>query len=246
MRKMASFLAAALMTALATEAAASSGLPTFDRKLVKEPKYSQAPKYFLLVFGPEAKTSIWCVLDGNKILYVDRNGNGDLTEGDERLVLNEEEKQFLVGDITEKDGKTRHRNLRVQPLTGRAQKGSDGYVMIDVEIRGRYMMFTTIEMNPAMARPQDAPVRHLGGPLSVDLFDNDHVKLVRGKSGQLVTIAIGTFDPRPKDGSDDAKVFVDHRKGVPQDIHPVAEISYPAGTPGAPRIVNKEPMTGRC
>jgi hypothetical protein len=245
MWKMSSLLTALIMSALAVETSGGD-LPTITRKLAKEPKYIHAPKYFLLVFGPEAKTGVWCVLDGKKTLYVDRNGNGDLTEEDERFVLNEEEKQFLVGDITERDGKTRHRNLRVRPPADPVQKGSDGYVLIEVEINGRYIMFTTIEMNQAMARPQDAPVRHLGGPLSVDFSSKDYDKLVRGKSGQLVTIVIGTFDPRPKNGSGDARVFVDHRKGVPQEIHPVAEITYPGATLGATRIVNKELMTDRC
>src|SRR5260370_19004550 len=167
MWKMASLMAAILMSALAVEAPGSDW-PTINRKLAKEPKYTHAPKYFLLVFGPKAKTSVWCVLEGNKILYVDRNGNGDLTEKDERFVLNEEEKRFLVGDITESDGKIIHRNLRVWPPADPAKKGSDGYVMIEVEINGRYVMLTTIEMNQPMARPQDAPVRNLGVHLRVD------------------------------------------------------------------------------
>ena len=43
------------------------------------PYQSKSPKYALLIFGPEARTRIWLVLDGTT-LYVDRNGNGDLTD----------------------------------------------------------------------------------------------------------------------------------------------------------------------
>lgn len=58
----------------------ASDLDQIDRVLLKEPAYpSKAPKYALLVLGPEARTRIWLVLDGTA-LYVDRNGNGDLTE----------------------------------------------------------------------------------------------------------------------------------------------------------------------
>jgi len=240
MGKIASFMAAILMSALAAE---SSGydFPTISRKLTREPKYTHNPQYFLLVFGPEAKTSVWCVLDGDKTLYVDRNGNGDLTEEGERFVLNEKENQFLVGDITEKDGKTTYRNLRVWPPTG-TKKGSAGYFMIDVEIEGRYVMFTTIDINKGMARPQDAPVRHLGGPLSVAYPGKDQDKLVRGKSDLTLTIFIGTFN----DASGDSGVSVEHAKGVPEGIHPVAQIAYPGKTPGAPRVIRKELLTHRC
>src|SRR5262245_50021257 len=58
-----------------------------DRSIIKEPAYqSKSPKYCLLVFGPEAKTRVWLVIDPDaRLLYVDRNGNGDLTEKGERV-----------------------------------------------------------------------------------------------------------------------------------------------------------------
>jgi hypothetical protein len=64
----------------------AADLTTIDRRLTKEPAYQAKPKYCLLVFGPEAKTKVWLVIDGDT-LYVDRNRNGDLTEKDERLEL---------------------------------------------------------------------------------------------------------------------------------------------------------------
>ena len=45
-------------------------LKKVDRAIVKEPKYTSQPYYALLVFGPEAKTRIWLVVDG-EVLYVD-------------------------------------------------------------------------------------------------------------------------------------------------------------------------------
>src|SRR5262245_56560699 len=62
-------------------------LAKVDRTIAKQPAYhTKAPKYGLLVFGPEAKSRAWVVLDGD-FLYVDRNCNGDLTEAGERLLL---------------------------------------------------------------------------------------------------------------------------------------------------------------
>ena len=64
---------------------ADAGPPKIDRTPSKEPAYrSKAPKYGLLVFGPEGKDRVWLVLDGDT-LYVDRNGNGDLTEAGEKV-----------------------------------------------------------------------------------------------------------------------------------------------------------------
>jgi hypothetical protein len=65
--------------------AGSVDLAKIDRSIRKEPVYqSKDPQYCLLVFGPEAKVRVWLVLDGDA-LYVDRNGNGDLTEPGERI-----------------------------------------------------------------------------------------------------------------------------------------------------------------
>src|SRR5437764_562133 len=61
-------------------------LATVDRSVHKEPVYqSKKPRYCLLVFGPQAQTRVWMVLDGDT-LYLDRNGDGDLTEPGERVV----------------------------------------------------------------------------------------------------------------------------------------------------------------
>jgi hypothetical protein len=76
--------------------ASAVDLTKVDRTIGKEPAYvSKAPKYCLLVFGPKVETRVWLVLDlvsepydakGHKdVLYVDRNGNGDITEPDKRV-----------------------------------------------------------------------------------------------------------------------------------------------------------------
>src|SRR5437867_2527641 len=78
----------ALFLAVATEIpsrGADLDLAKINRTIAREPAYRNRPKYCLLVFGNEAKFRVWLVLDGD-VLYVDRNGNGDLTERDERVV----------------------------------------------------------------------------------------------------------------------------------------------------------------
>jgi hypothetical protein len=84
-------------------------LSKIDRTIKKEPAYQSQPKYCLLVVGPEAKHRVWLVLDGDT-LYVDKNGNGDLTERAKRIKLpafttndhpaHERVRSIQVGDIS--------------------------------------------------------------------------------------------------------------------------------------------------
>ena len=62
-------------------------LSKVDRRIKKEPAYTaEQPLYALYVFGPQADTRVWAVLDKSRpdaphydVLYFDRNADGDLT-----------------------------------------------------------------------------------------------------------------------------------------------------------------------
>jgi hypothetical protein len=82
--------------------------PKIDRTIGKEPVYqTKSPKYGLLAFGPEGKDRVWLVLDGDT-LYVDRNGDGDLTEHGKKVAVDKrpgsdpelEGYGFDVGQVT--------------------------------------------------------------------------------------------------------------------------------------------------
>lgn len=91
------------------------------RTVAREPIYqSKSPQYCLLVFGPDAKTRVWLVLDG-EVLFVDRNGNGDLTEDGERVAGKSDNGDLLfdVGTIVGVDGQ---RNYSLSRLTIRRDK----------------------------------------------------------------------------------------------------------------------------
>src|SRR5262245_56071575 len=81
-----SYLSTAIALLAVHLPASAADLSKIDRTIGKEPVYgSQSkPKYCLLAYGPEAKARVWLVLDG-EVLYVDRNGNGDLTEDGKRF-----------------------------------------------------------------------------------------------------------------------------------------------------------------
>lgn len=86
----------------------AADLGKIPRTIGKEPAYAtKSPEYLLLVFGPDASDRVWMVRDGDT-LYVDRNGNGDLTDRGEAIALKKrdgddpeaEGRSFEVGDIT--------------------------------------------------------------------------------------------------------------------------------------------------
>src|SRR6516164_1580878 len=77
--------AALLLLMSGGQSAAGVDLSKIERRIVREPVYETGkPKYCLLVFGPQAETRVWLVLDG-KDLYADCTGKGDLTGPGKRL-----------------------------------------------------------------------------------------------------------------------------------------------------------------
>src|SRR5262245_22765909 len=106
----------AFVMALSAAQAGAADPSAVDRNIRKEPTYAGKPRYCLLVFGPDARERVWLVHDGDT-LYVDRNGNGDLTEQGEKVAASknagtaENEYTFEAGDVTV-GGKT-HKALSV-------------------------------------------------------------------------------------------------------------------------------------
>ena len=167
--------------------ARGADLTKIDRTIAKEPAYKSKPKYCLLVFGPEAKTRVWLVLDGDT-LYVDRNGNGDLTEKGERFVLALDEydlkrgkRVWHVGDIEAPGGKVQYTGLRVCEISEAASEvtglGAGYGVAVKVPIAGHRVLqgvggFVYPHHGFRLqfaAQAQDAPIIHFGGPLQMIL-----------------------------------------------------------------------------
>src|SRR5262249_6797369 len=181
----------------------ATDLTRIDRTIAKEPAYKSRPRYCLLVFGPEAKTRVWLVVDGD-VLYVDRNGNGDLTEKGERcLATGSETRLWEAGDIIELDGKRKHTGLTVR-------EGADG-MMVRIWADGRWWQraggrwtFVRDHWPDVVAKgrgrlefaphAQEAPIIHFHGPLTVDLLW-PHA-LQRGEEADFLAV-VGTFGLGP-------------------------------------------------
>jgi hypothetical protein len=109
-----------LATTTASRGAEAPDLAKVDRHIGKQPKYtSDRPLYGLFVFGPEARTRVWLVLDKSSkdsknydVLYIDRNASGDLTESGKRVVGKADPQYGFVvidaGDVTDPQTKEKH------------------------------------------------------------------------------------------------------------------------------------------
>jgi hypothetical protein len=122
------------MLVLWSPPASATDLPRIDHTIAKEPTYQSKAKYCLLMFGPEGKTRIWLALDPEaRLLYVDCNSNGDLTEKGKRFeppdrkdrLKNIDMRVFQIGEIFGKNKKVKYTNLKVEHWG--TEKGAEGF-----------------------------------------------------------------------------------------------------------------------
>jgi hypothetical protein len=182
---MRTFLLLAFLPGVSAQAADLTRIP---RTIAREPAYKSRPSYCLLAFGAEAGTRVWLVRDGD-LLYVDRNGDGDLTGPGARL---EGEKRpdgikWRVGDVREREVKTVHKDLLVWFHRGAYTvhlRTADGFHLEAGNEMGRLHF---------AARPEDAPIVHLAGPLTFLLAKNREkpLEFVAGKEEHFIVL-IGT------------------------------------------------------
>jgi hypothetical protein len=143
-------------------------LTRIERTIANEPAYeTKSPKYCLLVFGPDATMKVWLVVDGDA-LHVSNN-EGDLTgAGSRRIVRANPSYGFSVGNVTDRDGKTKYTNLQVAQLqdafrlsVARAGEGRPGQQQAGYDPANK-LRFAD--------RPQDAPIVHFGGPIEISMY----------------------------------------------------------------------------
>jgi hypothetical protein len=223
-------------------------LSTIDRTLKKEPVYNGKPKYCLLVLGPEAKTRIWLVLDGDT-LYADLNGDGDLTENGKRFAgrsspsgVNQPDYPFqefheftlpdIKGERTYGPVSVMHTLLKKE--FGPKWHGNDELKArlaehpgltragVTVRLRGKVRQQAVTDF---AERLQDAPVLHFDGALTfAPVFAP---ALARGEKPTEIQVGMGT-----KGLGWDAFALLDYDE-VPEGARPLAEVEFPSKKPGA-------------
>jgi len=208
-----SFLLVVMLATSATAGAWAADLAKMDRTIAKEPHYRDQREYCLLVFGPDAATRVWLIFDGN-ILYADRNGDRDLTQGDERFGLYQDHYDqhrglsvWTVGDIAAPGGKTTYKDLTITRISeagalrflgpvgiGITVRVPIGPVMVpqsaggDVPIYDQPLDFDGYVLKFA-DRPEEAPIVHFGGELTTIL---DQPKRLTPGADHTIYARIGT------------------------------------------------------
>jgi len=215
--------------------AAAADLSKIDRTIGKEPKYREKPGYCLLVFGPEAATRIWLIKDG-ALLYLDRNGNGDLTEAGKRLADNADDGAVTISDST---GRKRYKihQCNLTKLGGEKEQKEYCHIAIDIDGTLRQYSFAGFAN-----RPQDAPVVHFDGPLSIEVSGQDPI-LERGDKPTDLGVCLLTRGHGERLGS---TVLVDYALGIPADVHPVVEVEFSSKEPSGKPVTAKYTLKERC
>jgi hypothetical protein len=192
-----------LQACVSAAAADMPDLSKIDRRIAKEPAYKAIqPLYGIYVFGPEAKTSVWAILDKSSpeaavydVLYFDRTADGDMAAPEKRIdgKVSGGQVTFDIGSFTDPLTKQKHTELSITRHDGR-----DGMVMLQMKwcdkviVRGGYAPdvgpYTQFAKTPA-----EAPVLWPGadGPFTFQFW-------------QLRPLTIG-------DEASDVRVFLGHQ-----------------------------------
>jgi hypothetical protein len=194
----------------------------------------------LAVFGPKADTRIWLVLDGD-VLYVDRNGNGDLTVHEAVKPTawmtvpgpNDPEQKyrlFKAGEVGEAGGKLKH------TLVFREDRrwGRSGY-SVEVLVQGKHEQVAHFM---ATETPGDAPIAWFNGPLTMHLYQASQT-LGRGAQPSNLSFAVGT----PGLGT---TTTIAYDGVIPPTLLPVAEIEFPGRRLGDPPVKQRLRFDHRC
>lgn len=253
---------------LSTAAGASVDLTKIERKLVKEPAYRTKPKYCLLVLGPEAKTRVWLVQDGDT-LYVDHNGNGDLTEANEKVAADKTADiedgiyTFNAGDLD--DGPRLHKELTldvrnvnylaeredaVKALLKKDPKARGYHLSLAAEIPGHkgygsggrvQQMTGTVDRSGVLQftdQPRSAPIVHFGGPWQVTLYDNLQLMIDRETD-----VVLGVGSPGIGPGT---FTWTAYENLIPADRYPTLDVVYAPKRPGESPFREHYELKRRC
>ena len=230
--------------------------PRPEPRPIQEPKYQSKPRYALAVFGRAEHTRIWLVLDGH-ILYVDRNGSGDLTEPGKRLE-----------PIIPKDGGIhignrwfqRHDDVYEFQLSPVHGKGSPRFCFNRWGNRSEWLepgwengtLWRMVGENAWAQNPvlfslscDEAQVCHFDGPVTFGLKMGERQRLKRGEEGSDLALYIGT--PGRPARKNPFQVFSPLLcEEVPDEAYPVVDIEFPGKQPRGKPIRVRLPLEERC
>ncbi len=210
-----------------------------SRTIHKEPAYNTQPLYALLVFGERADEKHWLVVD-DKVAYFDTDGNLDLTDANDRYVVDatSEDPTFNARSFKiAKIGGIRGRNLRIDifflrsaPLglktpvqsevigdSSQKQIQTHAASIILTTDSGDEIAPTTLGISPA-----SAPVLNFCGPLTFGTIGDFNYLYFARQEPSKIAIGIGHAGIGKQ-----SFVFLSYSH-FPPDARPEALIEFPS------------------
>jgi hypothetical protein len=243
-------LAIGCLALFAPNGSLAADLTKIDRDIRKAPAFkSKEPKYCLLVFGSAADHRVWLILDGDT-LYVDRNGNGDLTEAGESTgpeSTDTDPCSFKPVKILAPDGKTEEELTFALYGWFDYREGKAGRInpSVGVSWKGRYFGSWGDETGPCVwgRKPQEAPILHVDGELQMGFETAAEGALKRKAPGVFeLNVGVGT-----KGLGKGAFVHLSYAKdAIPKDVYPTAILEFPNKTAGGPPVRVEAVLKQRC
>lgn len=198
-----------------------SRLEGVKRTVQNEPDYRTVPKYCLLVFGPQADTSVWLVEDGDR-LFVDQNANGDLTDDGEPVAARDDpvlrgKVEYRVPMFSPPQMSGDVRDLKV--IRGQTDKGETHYSI--------HLVVNGVKQSGGWGRtfadsPGEAGLLHFAGALRPESYRQQSLRLFPPEQQFSIRFSTpGSGDCHPASLANDA---------VDDDTRPTAIIEWPSQT----------------
>jgi len=221
-------------------------LESINRKINKEPQYSDQPQYLLLALGTESPALVWLVEDGRK-LYIDQNANGDLTDDGPALEPADERSWQRNVDSPDKSwdfqyelasfappGRPEQTNFKLHRWNYGDSK-QDGYGL-ELTLDGKVPMYAG--WTPFWSKsPDKASIIHFGGPLTPRTLRFKEF-VVGGKMDRMSF----AFMNRGLGKGADARLSID---AMTADVLPEAVIRWPTNE-GGPPLETTHTLNQRC
>jgi hypothetical protein len=246
----------------------ATDLAKIDRTIAKEPAYRSKPKYCLLVFGQETKHRVWLVQDGDT-LFVDRNGNGDLTEPGNKIAAEKKDERGLdeitfkvpeirVGGRVHKDIRLwipkledmDHIDKRIKAIVAKNPQARAYRVSMEIErpgwkgsgIGGRVQQTSFVVDVNGVLQFADRPQ-----DAPILHFDGPLEITLFGQMelriGRQTDVVLGVGSPGFGPGT---QTYVEYDGVIPEKVNPTIEIVYAAKKSGDPPIREKHELKERC
>ncbi|MEM9657886.1 MAG: hypothetical protein AAF961_05940, partial [Planctomycetota bacterium] len=244
-------------------------LTTMDRTIKREPQYENQPRYALFVFGPQGGHRSWFVVDGDRVAYIDRNGNGDLTDPEDRVVFDAEASEqlkfgnagvfagmhrFPLGEIhgVELNFDLWVRTPDFEPTEETPYpehlKKLDAHRWVNGSLM-RSAADGSQSQNPLLLTPEPATaqISRFGGPVTAGLKWGDRQRLETWPKRFVFDVHLGHQNLSATDSDEDGFRMTRFTTAeVPESVIPIAHFTFDSDQADAPQVTQTVRLDQRC